>query len=90
MKIFYTHRAIAQFERLPKTMQVRLAKKMSFFAEQENPLLFAERLTDFREGEYRFRIGDYRVIFDLEFFVYTRFNILWFFYIKLIVDRQRV
>ncbi|MBI2097719.1 MAG: type II toxin-antitoxin system RelE/ParE family toxin [Candidatus Vogelbacteria bacterium] len=29
------------------------------------PLDFAETLTDRREGGYRFRIGDYRVIFDV-------------------------
>ena len=31
-----------------------------------NPLQFAERLTNFDFGEYRFRIGDYRVSFDIE------------------------
>ncbi|MEK6777642.1 MAG: type II toxin-antitoxin system RelE/ParE family toxin [bacterium] len=27
---------------------------------------YAKRLTDSRLGSYRFRIGDYRVIFDIE------------------------
>jgi mRNA interferase RelE/StbE len=31
-----------------------------------NPLNFAEHLTDFELGEYRFRIGDHRVTFDVE------------------------
>ncbi|KKU81190.1 MAG: Addiction module toxin, RelE/StbE family [Parcubacteria group bacterium GW2011_GWA1_47_8] len=31
-----------------------------------SPLEFAERLTDFELGEYRFRIRDYRVAFDVE------------------------
>jgi len=31
-----------------------------------SPLDFAERLTNFELGEYRFRIGDYRVAFDVE------------------------
>lgn len=38
---------------------------MRFFATQENPLLFAERLTDFREGDFRFRVGDFRITFDV-------------------------
>ena len=38
---------------------------MRFYASQENPLTFAQRLVDVREGQFRFRIGDYRVIFDV-------------------------
>jgi len=33
---------------------------------EEDPLKYAEKLTDSRLGTYRFRVGDYRVIFDLE------------------------
>jgi len=33
---------------------------------QEDPVRYAERITDPKLGSYRFRIGDYRVIFDLE------------------------
>jgi len=32
----------------------------------EDPLKHSEKLTDPKIGEYRFRIGDYRVIFDLK------------------------
>ena len=39
---------------------------MCFYAKQENPLKFAKRLTDYREGEFRFRIGIYRLIFDVK------------------------
>lgn len=38
---------------------------MIFFSEQSDPLKFAKRLVDIKEGEYRFRIGDWRVIFDV-------------------------
>lgn len=33
---------------------------------KDNPLQYAERMTDPELGGYRFRIGDYRVIFDIE------------------------
>lgn len=66
MKVNYTRRAVSDFERLPRDIQQRVAKKMRFYAEQKNTLKFAERLTDHREGEFRFRIGEYRVIFDVE------------------------
>ena len=32
----------------------------------KNPINFAEHLNDFKFGEYRFRIGDYRIIFDVK------------------------
>ena len=65
MKIFYTHRAAAELKSLPKSVQKRIVSKMRFYASQENPLTFAKRLVDVREGQLRFRIGDYRVIFDV-------------------------
>ena len=33
---------------------------------EKDPLRYAERLTDPALGSYRFRIGDYRVVFDIE------------------------
>jgi len=65
MDVHYTHRAVSQFEALARTTQKRIAEKMRFYAAQENPLRFAERLVERREGEYRFRVGDYRIIFDV-------------------------
>ncbi len=66
MHIFYTHRAAKQFEKLPRNVQKRIAEKMRFYAAQKNPLTFADHLTDYREGELRFRIGEYRIIFDVK------------------------
>lgn len=66
MQIFYTRRAADDLQRLPQTLQRRIAAKMRFFAAQADPLRFAKRLTRVREGQFRFRIGDYRVIFDVE------------------------
>ena len=66
MKIFYTHRAAEELKSLSKPDQKRIVSKMRFYASQENPLTFAKRLVDVREGQFRFRIGDYRVIFDSE------------------------
>ena len=66
MKIFYTHKAANQLRKLPHLVQKRIAKKMRFYAQQKDPLKFAKHLTDHREGEFRFRIGDWRVIFDVK------------------------
>lgn len=65
MDIYYTRRAARDLESLPFQIQKRIAAKMRFFVDQSDPLNFAETLTDQREGSYRFRIGDYRVIFDV-------------------------
>lgn len=66
MKIFYTHKAEKQFRSLPRLIKKRIADKMRFFAAQNDPLKFAKHLTDYNEGEFRFRVGDYRLIFDVE------------------------
>jgi mRNA interferase RelE/StbE len=42
----------------------RLGRMLLLYA--EDPLNHAERLTESELGSYRFRVGDYRVIFDLE------------------------
>ena len=65
MRIFYTKKATKNLESLSRDVQKRIAKKMRFFAAYKDPLKFAERLTDYLEGSFRFRIGDYRVAFDV-------------------------
>ncbi len=66
MEIHYSYKARDDFERLSRDVQKRIAKKMRFYISQENPLKFAERLIDSCEGEFRFRIGDWRLFFDVK------------------------
>jgi len=33
---------------------------------QQDPLKYAERISDPKLGSYRFRVGDYSAIFDME------------------------
>ena len=65
MEIHYTYKAATDPKSFPRPVQKRIASKMRFYAEQKNPLRFAERLSEPLEGEYRFRIGKYRLIFDV-------------------------
>lgn len=65
MDVFYAHRAARQLEDLPRSVQRRIVAKMRFYATQRDPLKFARHLVDYREGEFRFRIGEYRVTFDV-------------------------
>ena len=59
-------KAAKEIEKLPPEIRQRLLKKLKFYSLQKNPLRFAEKLRDYKFGEYRFRIGDYRVLFDVE------------------------
>lgn len=58
--------AFRELKKLSSNIQKRIIKKLDYFVSSKDPLAFAEQLVDHRLGQYRFRIGDYRVIFDLE------------------------
>lgn len=66
MNYLFRKSAEKQFAKLDSQMQSTIAKKLSFFVATSNPLSFAKRLTRFDAGQYRFRIGDYRVTFDVK------------------------
>lgn len=67
MRLEFTATAQKDLRKLGIITQKRIIKKLRFFMDQDDPLRFAASLTDFRNGgDYRFRIGDYRVVFDLD------------------------
>jgi len=39
---------------------------LEFFERQEDPLIFAKALTKPADAQYRFRVGNYRILFDVE------------------------
>lgn len=63
MKYLFTPTAQDDFDKLTRQDRKRIADKMRFYASQEKPLALAERLTG--SVEYRYRVGDYRVIFEV-------------------------
>jgi mRNA interferase RelE/StbE len=62
-RLIYTQRAAKDIEKLSLGTRKRIGQSLLRY--QEEPLKHAVKLTDARLGTYRFRIGDYRVIFDL-------------------------
>ena len=62
--LVYTRRALRDVRALESSVRSRIGKTLLRF--REDPLKHAEKITDSKLGSYRFRIGDYRVIFDLE------------------------
>ena len=65
MKLIFSEAAHHQLGKLDKSAQRRIVSKLNFFITREDPLAFSERLVDSQYGEWRFRIGDYRVLFDV-------------------------
>lgn len=66
MEYYFKASALRQLKKLSKDIQIRIVKKLDFFCSHDDPVEFAESLVRSELGSYRFRIGDYRVIFDLE------------------------
>jgi mRNA-degrading endonuclease RelE of RelBE toxin-antitoxin system len=74
MRVQFTQTADDQLDRLPRRLQIRIVEKLEFYSSQSDPLKFAEPLT--ASNEYRFRIGDYRVLFEV------LHNVIWVLTIK--------
>jgi len=66
MKVILTERAKRELSALPKEVAKRIAKKLAWYASQQHPLSFAKHLMNSKLGSYRFRIGNYRIICDVE------------------------
>lgn len=66
MEYSFKGNSIKEFSKLSREVQLQIKNKLEFFMSSPDPLYFAEHLTDFELGEYRFRINDYRVSFDIE------------------------
>lgn len=66
MKFFFKGIANKEFNKLSSSVRRRILEKLQFYNTQKNPLEFAESLKNSKYGNWRFRIGDYRVIFDIE------------------------
>jgi mRNA interferase RelE/StbE len=57
--------ALKDLKKLPKTLQRRIKEKLEFYLAQAEPLDYAVQLVgNQKSGEYRFRVGDYRIVFD--------------------------
>ena len=66
MKLIFSEIAFKQLSKLAPDIQNRINGKLDFYLAQKDPLYFAEKLNDYEFGEWRFRIGDYRAIFDVD------------------------
>jgi len=63
-KVVLTRRALKDLEKLDAQAKRRILEKLRLNA--QDPLEHSVKLTDSKLGTYRYRVGDYRIIFDLE------------------------
>lgn len=58
-------KAKKDIQSLDSVVQKRIAVKLKFFLAQDDPLSFSKKLVNSKDGDYRWRVGHYRVIFDV-------------------------
>lgn len=61
--VLLTKNAKRDIECLDGVIRKRIAKKLLYL--KKEPKKLSKNLTDFKQGEYRFRVGDFRICFDL-------------------------
>ena len=66
MKITFAKSVRKDVRKLDRKVQDRIRQKLIWLAGQEDPTDFVEFLIDSGLGDYRFRVGDYRVTFDID------------------------
>ena len=62
--LIFTQKAVRDLDALDPQVRHRIGESLKRY--QQEPLRHARRMAESDVGDYRFRIGDYRVIFDLE------------------------
>lgn len=61
----WSDKAIDDLGKLGPQQTDRITRKVEWFAKQAQPLAFAKSLGGNLEDVYRFRVGDYRVLFEI-------------------------
>ncbi len=65
MRVEYASGARKELKSLDRAVAARIVKKISVYTSVDDPLKHAKPLAGSLAGLYRFRIGDYRVIFSI-------------------------
>lgn len=64
--LLYKKPAVKAIRKLPPQIQKRIKLKLEWFIAQPDPVVFAEPLTKPADAQYRFKVGTYRILFDVE------------------------
>ena len=63
-KLLYTKSSAKDIQKLDTVVKKRLKNKLETYA--KNPIFYGKKLIDSSLGTYRWRIGNYRIIFDID------------------------
>lgn len=63
-QVLLTDRAIKDLEKLEPIMRKRIGNKLTIL--MKDPFINSKKLTNPLLGTYRFRVGNYRIIFDID------------------------
>ena len=63
-KVVYTRSAVKDIKKLDKVAKKQIKKRIELYSKR--PLFHSRKLTDVRIGGYRWRVGSYRVVFDIK------------------------
>ena len=64
-QIKFEKNAVKDLKKLPPTIHKRIGVKLKWFIDQADPISFATLLVgNGLIGEYRYRVGSYRILFD--------------------------
>ena len=66
IQIIYSDRAIKNLSSLDRQVSKRVVRKIEEYGGTTNPLLYAKALSGSLIGMYRYRVGDYRVLFEID------------------------
>ena len=65
MKYSFTKHADRQLSKLPEKEQRRVVEKIKYYIDTGDPLRYAKMITGEKSKVYRFRVGDWRIIFEV-------------------------
>jgi mRNA interferase RelE/StbE len=65
-RIVFAGSSKKDLSKLDRVTRQRIAKKLQYFLELDDPLAYARQLVHSSIGSYRFRVGHYRIVFDLD------------------------
>lgn len=65
-KILFTKEAVKDIDKIDKTIKIQLHKKLVYFSSLTDIKVVAKKLHNYDSGEYRLRVGNFRIIFDLD------------------------
>ena len=63
-EILYTKKALSDLQELNIVDSRRIVSKLRYFLEQSDPIKHSKPLKGVYKGLFRFRIGDYRAVFN--------------------------